>query len=97
MPSSTSGAVMCSVLVLNKQIGRKKGKKRYFSTKIYACVIDSIEANVDNAAIHVETANVQLEKAKNYQKASRKKMCCLLVILLLAGGVVGLIVYLTTK
>ena len=29
--------------------------------------IDSIEANVDNAAVHVEDANVQLQKASHYQ------------------------------
>ncbi|EDO44588.1 predicted protein, partial [Nematostella vectensis] len=30
-------------------------------------VIDSIEANVETAAVHVETANVQLDKARGYQ------------------------------
>ena len=30
-------------------------------------ITDSIEANVESAAVHVETANVQLEKAKDYQ------------------------------
>ena len=29
--------------------------------------LDSIEANVDSAAVHVEDANVQLHKASNYQ------------------------------
>ena len=30
-------------------------------------ITDSIEANVDSAAVHVETANTQLEKARTYQ------------------------------
>ncbi|XP_057312791.1 syntaxin-7-like isoform X2 [Hydractinia symbiolongicarpus] len=60
-------------------------------------VIDSIEANVDSAAVHVETANVQLEKAKHYQKASRKKMCCILVILLVVGIILGIVIWQTTK
>eukprot|EP00112_Aurelia_sp_Birch-Aquarium-sp1_P000214 Seg1018.16 transcript_id=Seg1018.16/GoldUCD/mRNA.D3Y31 product=Syntaxin-7 protein_id=Seg1018.16/GoldUCD/D3Y31 len=60
-------------------------------------VIDSIEANVDSASSHVEQGNVQLEKARDYQKASRRKMCCLLVILLLVAGIIGLIVWLTTR
>lgn len=33
----------------------------------YILYIDSIEANVDNAAVHVEDANVQLQKASHYQ------------------------------
>lgn len=60
-------------------------------------VIDSIEANVDSTAVHVETANVQLEKAKSYQKAARKKMCCVLVVLLVGAGVLGLIIWLSVK
>lgn len=29
--------------------------------------LDSIEANVDSAAVHVEDGNVQLQKASDYQ------------------------------
>jgi len=60
-------------------------------------VIDSIEANVDNAATHVETANVQLEKARHYQKASRRKLCIILIISLLGLLAVGLIIYFSVK
>ncbi|KAK3737538.1 hypothetical protein QZH41_010643, partial [Actinostola sp. cb2023] len=60
-------------------------------------VIDSIEANVESAAVHVETANVQLEKARDYQKASRKKLCCILVILVVVAGAIGLVVWLAVK
>ena len=50
--------------------------------------IDSIEANVDHTHTHVESANVQLHKARSHQQAARKKKCCLIVILIL--GVAGL-------
>lgn len=36
---------------------------------------DSIEANVDNAAVHVEDANVQLQKASHYQVMSFQEFC----------------------
>ncbi|KAJ7386978.1 Syntaxin-12 [Desmophyllum pertusum] len=60
-------------------------------------VIDSIEANVDSAAVHVEDANVQLDKASNYQKAARKKMCCILVIVVVAAAALGGIIYWIAK
>ncbi|XP_031558223.1 syntaxin-7-like [Actinia tenebrosa] len=60
-------------------------------------VIDSIEANVDNAAVHVETANQQLSKASKYQKAARKKMCCILVIVVIAAAIIGVIIYVIAK
>jgi len=60
-------------------------------------MIDSIEAHIDTTVTHVEQGNVQLEKAKTYQKAARKKMCCILVVLLVAAGALGLIIWLATK
>ncbi|XP_046861012.1 syntaxin-7-like isoform X2 [Xenia sp. Carnegie-2017] len=60
-------------------------------------MIDNIEDHVVTAGTHVEEANTQLQKASEYQKASRKKMCCLLVILLLVGGVIAIIIWQTTK
>lgn len=60
-------------------------------------VIDSIEANVDSAAVHVESGNVHLEKARNYQKASRKKMCILIIILLVVAIALGLIIYFAAR
>lgn len=56
-------------------------------------MIDSIEANVDSAAVHVEDGNVQLQKASDYQKAARKKMCCILVIVVIAAAILGVIIY----
>lgn len=69
---------------------------RDLATMVYeqGDMIDSIEANVDNAAVHVEDANVQLQKASHYQKAARKKMCCILVVLVLVAAVLGVIIYL---
>ena len=73
------------------------GGKIYHSLFFHIIILDSIEANVDSAAVHVETANVQLEKAKSYQKAARKKMCCVLVIVLIAAGALALIIWLAVK
>ena len=41
-------------------------------------ITDSIEANVESTAVHVEDANVQLDKARNYQvkHSLRKQTCC---------------------
>ncbi|XP_029193707.2 syntaxin-7-like isoform X1 [Acropora millepora] len=60
-------------------------------------MIDSIEANVDSAAVHVEDGNVQLQKASDYQKSARKKMCCILVIVVIAAAILGVIIYVATK
>jgi len=60
-------------------------------------MIDSIEANVDSAAVHVEDANVQLQKASHYQKAARKKMCCILVVLVVVAAALALIIYYSVK
>ncbi|CAH3015841.1 unnamed protein product [Porites evermanni] len=72
---------------------------RELATMVYeqGDVVDSIEANVVDAADHVEGANVQLGKASLYQKKARTKMCILLIILLVVAGVITLIVVLTNK
>lgn len=72
---------------------------RDLATMVYeqGDMIDSIEANVDTAAVHVEDANVQLHKASHYQKAARKKMCCILVILVVVAGALGLIIWLSVR
>lgn len=44
-----------------------KDIRQSFLKSHFSHITDSIEANVESAAVHVETANVQLEKAKNYQ------------------------------
>ncbi|XP_065062440.1 syntaxin-7-like [Rhopilema esculentum] len=60
-------------------------------------IVDSIEANVGNAAANIEEGNVQLEKARDYQKASRRKLCCLVVILLVVAAIIGIIIWQTTN
>lgn len=72
---------------------------RDLATMVYeqGDMIDSIEANVDSAAVHVEDANVQLDKASHYQKAARKKMCCILVVLVVVAAALGLIIYYSVK
>ncbi|KRX40999.1 Syntaxin-12 [Trichinella nativa] len=59
-------------------------------------VIDSIEANVDNAQVHIDQGSTQIQRAAQYQsKARRKKMlCCSVIIVLII--VISLIIYFTT-
>ena len=64
---------------------------------IYFAYADSIEANVDAAVTHVEQGNVQLTKARDYQKKSRRKMCILVIILLIVAVVLGVIIYLGVR
>jgi len=60
-------------------------------------VIDSIEANVETAAVQVESGRDQLKKASEYQsKARRKKLICG-VLLVVALIIIILIIYFTTK
>ena len=49
-------------------------------------MIDSIEAHVESAAVHVEEGNEHLGHAENFQRKSRKKMC------ILAGIVAGVLI-----
>ena len=34
---------------------------------ILCIILDSIESNIEHAAVHVEEANIQLDRAKKYQ------------------------------
>uniref|UniRef100_A0A6J0SGU2 Syntaxin-7 n=1 Tax=Pogona vitticeps TaxID=103695 RepID=A0A6J0SGU2_9SAUR len=56
-------------------------------------VIDSIEANVETAEVHVQQANQQLSRAADYQRKSRKKICILIVVLAVGITVLGLIIW----
>ncbi|XP_063166017.1 syntaxin-7 [Candoia aspera] len=60
-------------------------------------VIDSIEANVETAEVHVQQANQQLSRASEYQRKSRKKICILILILAIGLTVLGLIIWGTTR
>ncbi|KFO26844.1 Syntaxin-7 [Fukomys damarensis] len=56
-------------------------------------VIDSIEANVESAEVHVQQANQQLSRAANYQRKSRKTLCIIIFVLVIAVGIVSLIIW----
>ncbi|XP_077321073.1 syntaxin-7 [Lithobates pipiens] len=60
-------------------------------------MIDSIEANVESADVHVQQANQQLARAAEYQRKSRKKICIIITVLIIAGVVLGLIIWGATK
>ncbi|KAL7872611.1 hypothetical protein SRHO_G00075940 [Serrasalmus rhombeus] len=56
-------------------------------------MIDSIEANVENAEVNVQSATQQLARAATYQQKSRKKICILIVVLVVLAVIVGLIIW----
>ncbi|KAE8602459.1 hypothetical protein XENTR_v10014001 [Xenopus tropicalis] len=56
-------------------------------------MIDSIEANVENADVHVQQANQQLARAAEYQRKSRRKICIIIAVLVVAATVIGLIIW----
>lgn len=58
-------------------------------------VIDSIEANVEQAQIQVSEGTQQLSKAREHQAAARRKACFLILVFLLVAIVIGLIVWLS--
>ena len=60
-------------------------------------VIDSIEANVEQAQIQVSEGTQQLAKARRHQAAARRKACFLVIVLVLVAGVIGLIIWLSSK
>ena len=72
------------------------GGKTY-SQSFEIFILDKIEASADIAGVHVETGKVELERAKLYQKAARKKQCCVLVIVLIAAGALALIIWFAVK
>ncbi|XP_070705870.1 syntaxin-7 isoform X1 [Pempheris klunzingeri] len=56
-------------------------------------MIDSIEANVENADVSVQSATQQLARAADYQRSSRKKICILVIVLAVAAVIIGLIIW----
>ncbi|XP_074846653.1 syntaxin-7 [Carettochelys insculpta] len=60
-------------------------------------VIDSIEANVESAEVHVQQGNQQLSRAADYQRKSRKKMCIIILVLAIGAVVLGLIIWASAK
>ncbi|KAH3882364.1 syntaxin-7-like isoform X3 [Dreissena polymorpha] len=59
--------------------------------------IDTIEANVERAATHVEEGREQLTKAATYQKKSRKKLCCIVMIFVIIAAIIAIILAVTLK
>ncbi|KPP79778.1 hypothetical protein Z043_100602, partial [Scleropages formosus] len=56
-------------------------------------MIDSIEANVESADVHVQSGTQQLARAADYQRKSRRKICILIIILVVVAVVLGLIIW----
>ncbi|GCB66787.1 hypothetical protein scyTo_0012056 [Scyliorhinus torazame] len=60
-------------------------------------LVDSIEANVETAEVHVQQANQQLGRAADYQRKSRKKMFILIIVLVVLSVVVGVIIWASVR
>ncbi|XP_006127348.1 syntaxin-7 [Pelodiscus sinensis] len=60
-------------------------------------VIDSIEANVESAEVHVQQGNQQLSRAADYQRKSRKKICIIILVLAIGAVVLALIIWASTR
>ncbi|XP_044026102.1 syntaxin-7 [Siniperca chuatsi] len=56
-------------------------------------MIDSIEANVENADVNVQSATQQLARAADYQRSSRRKICILVIVLAVVAVIIGLIIW----
>ncbi|XP_052256953.1 syntaxin-12-like isoform X1 [Dreissena polymorpha] len=54
--------------------------------------LDSIEANVENAVVHVEKGGEELKQAVTYQSKARRKKCCLIIVILVVLAVVAIII-----
>uniref|UniRef100_A0A914WP97 t-SNARE coiled-coil homology domain-containing protein n=1 Tax=Plectus sambesii TaxID=2011161 RepID=A0A914WP97_9BILA len=60
-------------------------------------IVDSIEANVDHAVVHVEQGASNVQRAATYQAASRRKKVCLLIFFVMAILILILFIWLWTK
>ena len=58
-------------------------------TNILISHLDSIEGNVEQAVVHVTEANVQLQRAKDYQVSGAIR-CAFLVLILPKGCLISL-------
>ncbi|XP_066533095.1 syntaxin-7 [Hoplias malabaricus] len=56
-------------------------------------MVDSIEANVENAEVNVQSATQQLARAATYQQKSRKKICIMIILLVVLAVIIGLIIW----
>ncbi|XP_062612993.1 syntaxin-12-like isoform X1 [Saccostrea cucullata] len=55
-------------------------------------MLDSIEANVETTATHVEEGRKQLSQAQTYQSKARRKKCICVVILVVVLAVIVIII-----
>lgn len=60
-------------------------------------MVDSIEANVEHASIHVEQGNTNVQQALHYQNQARKKKLILIVFVCAFIFIVGLTFYLWSR
>ncbi|CAN1124874.1 Putative syntaxin-131 [Linum perenne] len=51
-------------------------------------LLDNIETHVSSAVDHVQSGNTALQRAKSYQKSSRKWMCIAIIILLIIVAII---------
>lgn len=86
------------VVEIESQMGELKSMYQDFNTMVHdqQAGLDITETNVDKSTKHVERGVVELKKAGEVQKSSRKWMCVLLVIIVVAIAV-GVGVFLATK
>ena len=86
------------VTEIESQMGELKSMYQDFNTMVHdqQSGLDMTEGNVDKSTKHVERGVVELKKAGEVQKSSRKWMCILIVIIVLAVAI-GVGVYLGTR
>lgn len=60
-------------------------------------IIDSIEANVEHASMHVEQGAADVQRAVVYQQKARQKKCMVFIFLVILLLIVALVVYFFSK
>lgn len=60
-------------------------------------MIDSIEANVESAAVQVSDGTKELAKARIHQSKARRKTCCLIIFGIVVLAVIIIIIVIYTK
>jgi len=60
-------------------------------------MIDSIEANVDSAVVHVDQGATNVQRAAQYQSKVRRKRFFCVIFLIVLIIVVALIIYFSTR
>ena len=54
--------------------------------------LDNIQSNIESSVNYIESANFQLNKAKNYQYKKRSRFCCLFLLLFIIIVIILLII-----